>query len=291
MVVRSKVKVFNCRCGFTDAAWVHSKHLMNQGKTIGEIAPMFRVSRGTIRYQMQFKLPPSERREKRAPRSTVKAKTLKSIAARRQRIARIMSETKEIKGVLERKRLPDKRRTYRVQAVHTSGELVRVYKQRFPREHPLTASTARSDLKALGFRATKRPRRPHHPPPDKASHHHPPPDKRLAFARRELRADPKKIHWTKRKKGQERGPGVNHQDYIELCLKPNLRTLRRKGYRLMEDGAKAHTAKVAQQWKKDHGIKTLEGWPGNHTLNAASLNLKSKLLLKCKSLRAVSRKG
>ena len=59
----------------------------------------------------------------------------------------------------------------------------------------------------------------------------------------------------------------NKEEYIKTLQKANvqkfLRNLPVPNPLLMEDGATAHTAKVTKDWKAAHGIKVLDGWPGN----------------------------
>lgn len=62
---------------------------------------------------------------------------------------------------------------------------------------------------------------------------------------------------------KKKGYRLNAERYIELCLRPNLRALSRKGFVFMQDGAKCHTANATKNWLREHKITLMDGYPAS----------------------------
>ena len=57
------------------------------------------------------------------------------------------------------------------------------------------------------------------------------------------------------------GGMINAARYIRQCLRPTYRQLKRRGLRLMHDGAPAHSSRVTADFLSRNGVRAVEGWP------------------------------
>ena len=55
--------------------------------------------------------------------------------------------------------------------------------------------------------------------------------------------------------------GIGEKQYMERCLTPNIRLLKSKNRKLMQDGAKGHTSNASMQLLLDNGVALIENWP------------------------------
>ena len=140
--------IHNSRGRFDDVAWGILQGGLRAQQNMCEIARSLNVHPGTLRYQLKFTVPPSERRAWRAPSvSPAKKRQMKT----RRALVESLAQKKTVRDQKE-KRKPFMRRTF------SSPAAIR---RELAAKHKINVSytTIRRDLHSNGRRCRKRPKR------------------------------------------------------------------------------------------------------------------------------------